>query len=319
MPSPRSTVLTISDRNGGVLSLPASRRAGFSASDVAAAVRQGSLIRVRRGWYATEDASSDVVRAIRVGGALTAASSARLHGIWLLEDDLLHVRVPATASRLRSPDDASVELDRAEHRVCVHYRPAQMTRAGADVPARDGLAMSIAEMFRCAGTVPAMIALESALNRELLSMQSVELIRSLTPAWAHRQLDLASPDSDSGLETIARLLLHRQHVRVRAQVLIAGVRRVDLLVGDRLVLELDGRAFHSGADFECDRAQDLELALRGYLVVRLSYRMVTADWDHTHRAVVELVRRGLHRWSRPAREGSAFRAANAGDWATSEL
>lgn len=319
MSSPRPTMHTLASRNGGALSLRACRSAGFSASDVDAAVRQGALNRVRRGWYATEDAPSDVVRAIRVGGTLTAASSARLHGIWLLEDELLHVRVSTSASRLRSPDDASIVLDRREHGVCVHYRPAQMTRARADVPGRDGLARSIAEMFRCAGTVPAMIALESALNRGLLPMQSIELIRSLTPEWVHRQLDLASPDSDSGLETIARLLLHRQHVRVRAQVWIAGVRRVDLLVGDRLILELDGRAFHSGADFERDRAQDLELALRGYLVVRLSYRMVTEDWDHTHRAVVELVRRGLHRWSRPAREGVAFRVANAGDWAANAL
>lgn len=319
MSSPRATLLTLARRNGGALSLSACQRAGFSASDVAAAARQGSLIRVRRGWYAAEDAPSEVVRAIRVGGTLTAASSARLHGIWLLEDELLHVRVPASASRLRSPDNTSVVLDREEHRVCVHYRPAEMTSAGADVPARDGLARSIAEMFRCAGTVPAMVALESALNRELISMQSIDLIRGLTPAWAQRQLDLATPDSDSGLETIARLLLQRQHVRVRAQVWIAGVRHVDLLVGDRLILELDGRAFHSGADFERDRTQDLELALRGYLVVRLSYRMVTADWDHTHRAVVELVRRRLHRWSRPAREGTAFRIASAGDWATREL
>jgi len=174
-------------------------------------------------------------------------------------------------------------------------------------------------MFHCAGTVPAMVALESALNRELLSMQSIELIRSLTPAWTHRQLELASPDSDSGLETIARLLLHRHHVAVRTQVWIAGVRHVDLLVGDRLILELDGRSFHSGEDFERDRAQDLELALRGYLVVRLSYRMVTADWDRTHRAVVELVRRGLHRWGRPARERDAVRVASSGDWALSAL
>lgn len=319
MSSPRTSLLTLAGRHGGILSLPECQRAGFSASDLTAAVRQASLIRVRRGWYATEVAPSDVVRAVRVGGALTASSSARLHDIWLLEDELLHVRVPPSASRLRSPDDVSVVLDREEHRVCVHYRPTQLARARADGLVRDGLAASIAEMFRCAGTVPAMIALESALNRDLLSMQSIELIRQLTPAWAHRPLALASPDSDSGLETIARLLLHRLHVRVRTQVRIAGVRRVDLLVGDRLILELDGRSFHSGEDFERDRAQDLELALRGYLVVRLSYRMVTADWDRTHRTVVELVRRRLHRWSRPAREGAVFRVANSGDWAAPEL
>lgn len=155
-----------------------------------------------------------------------------------------------------------------------------------------------------------MIALESALNRQVLSMQALETIRALAPAWAGRQLGRATPHSDSGLETIARLLLHRLRVPVRAQVEMPGVRRVDLLVGDRLILELDGRAFHSGDDFERDRVQDLELALRGYLVVRLSYRMVTAEWDTTHRAVRELVARGLHRWGRAARPGAVF--ANAG-------
>lgn len=291
-------------------------RAGVAESDIAAAVRHGTLIRVRRGWYATTDAPHDVIRAVRVGGALTAASSCRLHGLWLLDDPLLHVRVPATASRLRSPDDARVPLDREAHRVCVHYRSVRPVDVQADRPTRDGLASSIAEMFRCAGTVPAMVALESALNRRLLSFQAVELIRELAPAWAGRVLDLASAESDSGLETIARLLLHRLRTRVRTQVSIPGVRHVDLLVGDRLILELDGRTFHSGADFERDRAQDLELALRGYLVVRISYRMVMSDWDRTHRALAELVRRGLHRWGRPARPGEAWRNA-AGDRALS--
>ncbi|MDQ0894618.1 endonuclease domain-containing protein [Agromyces ramosus] len=321
MSSSHTSLLALANRHGGALSLHACRHAGFSASELASAVEQGSLIRVRRGWFATEDAPSDVIRAVRVGGALTAASSARLSGVWLLEDELLHVRVLPNASRLRSPDDPSVLLEREEHRVCLHYRSAgpTPTDAWAQEAARDGLAGSIAEMFRCAGTVPAMVALESALNRDLLSMQLIELIRGLTPAWAHRPLELVSPDSDSGLETIARLLLHRHRVRVQTQVWMAGVRRVDLLIGDRLILKLDGRSFHSGGDFERDRAQDLELALRGYLVVRLSYRMVTADWDRTHRAVVELVRRGLHRWGRPAREGASLRLANSGDWAMSAL
>lgn len=317
MPVLCDSLLALAARRGGVLPVLAFQRAGVSETDLAVATRQGTLIRVRRGWYATADAAHDVIRAVRVGGALTAASTCRLHDLWLLDDPLLHVRVPATASRLRSPDDARVPLDRGAHGVCVHYRPVSPPGRWADGPVRDGLASSIAEMFRCAGTVPAMVALESALNRRLLSFQAVELIRELTPAWAGRALNLASAESDSGLETIARLLLHRLRVRVRTQVWIPGVRHVDLLVGDRLILELDGRTFHSGADFERDRAQDLELALRGYLVVRITYRMVTSDWDRTHRAVAELVRRGLHRWGRPAREGAAWRNSNAGDWASS--
>ncbi len=85
------------------------------------------------------------------------------------------------------------------------------------------------------------------------------------------------------------------------------------------MIELDGRAFHSGEDFERDRRQDLELALRGYLVIRLSYRMVVHDWDATHRAVLEVVARGLHRWGRVARELPEFGVLNSGEWARSAV
>lgn len=316
-----SHVVTMIRSLGGAVPVAALDRAGCSRKDISISVAQGQLVHVRRGWYALPETPRDVVRAVRVGGSLTAASVARLDQLWLLDDPLLHVRVPATASRLRSPDDASTPLDRDAHRVCVHYREPDRGRRHHGEAARDGLARSLAEMFRCAGTVPAMVALESALNRKALPMQALESIRAMVPAWAHRQLDLVSLDSDSGLETIARLLFHRHRVPVRTQVDMPGVRRVDLLVGDRLILELDGRAFHSDEDFERDRVQDLELALRGYLVVRLSYRMVTDDWDRTHRAVRALVARGLHRWGRAARPGVAFdsNVRNAGDWDVSRL
>jgi very-short-patch-repair endonuclease len=147
-----------------------------------------------------------------------------------------------------------------------------------------------------------MVALESALNRGALPIQALAEIEGIAPVWAARPIELATPLSDSGLETIARLLFHRVRVRIRTQVRIGGVRHVDMLVGDRLVIELDGRGFHSGDDFDRDRRQDLELSRRGYLVVRLSYRMVVEEWDETHRRVLELVGRGLHRWGRAARE-----------------
>ncbi|WP_448808445.1 endonuclease domain-containing protein [Agromyces bauzanensis] len=312
MSAPRVDPTAVIRSRSGAASAVALREAGCSRRRMSAALADGSIIRVRPGWYAVPDAPREVVQAVRVGGALTGASVARLHGLWLLDDPLLHVRVPGTASRLRSPDDATVALDRTAHGVCVHYR-AEGGDASHSGVASDGLMAGIAEMFRCSGTLPAMIALESALNREVLPIQALESLRAMVPAWAQRQLDLATPDSDSGLETIARLLMHRLRIPVRTQVQMPGVRRVDLLVGDRLILELDGRAFHSGDDFERDRVQDLELALRGYLVVRLSYRMVTAEWDTTHRALRELVARGLHRWGRAARPGAVFAGGGVQD------
>jgi very-short-patch-repair endonuclease len=303
--------------NGGAASVRAFGQAGHRREAIGRAVDDGRLFRVRPGWYAAVDAPAEVGRAVRVGGALTGASVVGMHGLWLLADPALHVRVPPTASRLRSPADARARLDPSIHDVCVHYRSG--APALGDLGVCDGLTRSIAEMFRCAGTVPAMVALESALNRGVLSMHAIDAIRAMLPEWARRPLELATPNSDSGLETIARMLLHRNRAEVRTQVWIEGVRRVDLLVGDRLVLELDGRAFHSGRDFERDREQDLELHLRGYLVVRLSYRMETAEWDRTHRAVLALVARELHRWGRVARPRPPFESHGAGNWAVGAL
>ena len=61
-----------------------------------------------------------------------------------------------------------------------------------------------------------------------------------------------------GIETIIRLLLRADGTSdIASQVRILRVRRVDLLVGDRLVIEVDGAGFHSGEDFERDRIRDL--------------------------------------------------------------
>jgi len=54
-------------------------------------------------------------------------------------------------------------------------------------------------------------------------------------------MDLVDPGCGSGLETLARLHLRRRHIRVRSQVHIPPVGWVDLLIGGRLVLELDSR------------------------------------------------------------------------------
>lgn len=108
-------------------------------------------------------------------------------------------------------------------------------------------------------------------------------------------IDKADAGSQSGLETIVRLLLRSHRVRLRTQVQIDGVGRVDLLIGDRLVVELDGFGFHVGR-FEQDRERDWELTQRGYLVVRVSYLMVMNHRARVAAGLLSLVRRGAHRW-----------------------
>jgi very-short-patch-repair endonuclease len=83
-------------------------------------------------------------------------------------------------------------------------------------------------------------------------------------------------------------------------VVIAGVGRVDLLIGERLVLELDGAEWHTGIDaIERDRRRDRELVARGYLVMRVTYRQLLERWDEVEAQILRLVRRDEHR-RRPA-------------------
>jgi very-short-patch-repair endonuclease len=97
------------------------------------------------------------------------------------------------------------------------------------------------------------------------------------------------------------LALRSRNLRVRPQVWIPGVGRVDLLIGDRLVLELDGREWHQ--DFERDRARDRALVARGYLVLRASYRQVLEDWPTIEAQIAEIVARRDHRWRRTPTHG----------------
>ena len=273
--------------------------AGIHRAQLRRAVARDRVLSIRRGWYGVPDAPPSVVRAARVGGSLTGASVARLHGLWLLDDPQLHVRVSGNASRLHSPFDGETPLH-ASHDVCVHYRER---RGGPeDLPARDSLPRALAEMFTCGAPMAALIAVDSALNlRELTSDGRAEL-RSLVPAARRKAIDQADPACDSGLETIARLLPYGRRIPYRTQAVIPGVGKVDLLIGDRLVVELDGAGFHTdAADFVEDRRRGLELVMRGYLVVRLTYRRVIQDWERVQGDLLELLSRGEHRWGVRAR------------------
>ena len=81
----------------------------------------------------------------------------------------------------------------------------------------------------------------------------------------------------------------------RPQVQIAGVGRVDLVVGTKLVVELDGWEFHETREqFEEDRRRDARLTELGYRVLRITYRQLMRGWARVRAAVLACVARGDH-------------------------
>ncbi|QJU53542.1 DUF559 domain-containing protein [Herbiconiux sp. KACC 21604] len=134
--------------------------------------------------------------------------------------------------------------------------------------------------------------------RGVMTRRRLEAVLGQLPRCYAELLLLCDPRAESGLETHLRLLLRSVGIELRVQVSISGVGRVDLVVGERLVIETDGRAWHSDREsFANDKRRDVALAERGYLVLRLSYHQVLFESEYVLRVVRGIVARGEHRWS----------------------
>lgn len=101
-----------------------------------------------------------------------------------------------------------------------------------------------------------------------------------------------TPWSDSGLETIFAVRLRWMRLPIVPQAWIAG-HRVDFLIGDRVVVQLDG-GHHVGAQRASDIAHDAELALLGYTVIRVTYGQVMGRWHEVQDRIMRAVAQGLH-------------------------
>jgi very-short-patch-repair endonuclease len=267
---------------------------GLSTAAIRTAVSSGRLERLRNGWFASPGCPPDLARAVRLGGRLTCVSELRRRGLWVITDGRLHVAVSPDASRLRSPDDRHRRWSPEAHPdVCLHWTPELWNTSKES--ASECLADSIGRMLRCQPLDNAIATIDSALNLKLVSMpELVELLEGMPARYARvrREVDATA---QSGTESLARLRLRRRGLTVRTQVVIRGVGIVDLMVGDRLVIEIDSRSHHLGNDYEKDRARDLELFRLGYSVIRVSYRRVMYDWPAVESAILEAARRGEHR------------------------
>lgn len=152
---------------------------------------------------------------------------------------------------------------------------------------------ALAHIALCLPHDLALVLWESAARAEGLAPEAVRAIR-----WSSRravELSVAVTGlADSGLEVLILQPLRRIGVPVRAQVWLAG-RPVDLLVGERLVVQVDGWEYHSSSSQRSrDIAHDAELRLRGYTVFRFSYEHVVRRITEVERTIHRALAAGLH-------------------------
>lgn len=259
---------------GGVARGAFLQRFGFTRSHLSRAVREGSVIRIRRGVFATDETAPLLVRAAAHGGAVTCAGALRLHGIWVLnDDDAVHVWLGANGR--------------------VHHRDCDCVGHWFDGPTILGLAPvddALVHVFACHGAETFFAALESALRQR--KVHSIGLLRSRLPASARWLVDLARNDADSGLESLLRLRLHILGIRLDCQVRVPGVGRVDFVIGGRLILETDGAEHHGNpSQRHRDLVRDAAASAAGFESLRFDYALVVYEWPKVQAAIVAALAR----------------------------
>lgn len=268
---------------GGVSSTAELRVLGYTAREIAHAAEGGDLLRVTRGVFALPQLDPLELAALRAGGRLTGAAGARRHGIWAPHHQVIDVAVEPHA---RSPRPQSG----------VHLRIDWSARREPGTRSLVGPAGCLIRLCHVEDTRSAFAALESALHAGCLTLQERERVVASAPRRLRRFLARAVAASESGGESLLTIGLIRAGIPFTQQVDVPGVGRVDVIIGRRLVVEIDGAQFHTGREaFERDRRRDALLVARGYRVLRFSYRQVLHRWLEVERAIHAAVGRGDHR------------------------
>lgn len=272
--------LTVADRVaelGGVARPTRLVREGHSRHRIAQALERRLVVRVRRDWIALPRADPHLVAAARSGVVLSCVTAAERRGLWVTERPRKpHVAHPGRG-RLERPD------------AVVHWQRAIVPRHPDQL--EDGIENILLTTAGCLPYESAMAVWESALNEKLVDLDA---LRRLPWVGAARRLVAeVTPWPDSGLETFMPLRLRWMGVPIRAQIWIAG-HRVDFLIGERLILQIDG-GHHVGAQRTEDNRHDAELTLRGYHVIRVGYAQVMHHWPEVQEHIMRAVAQGLHR------------------------
>lgn len=207
------------------------------------------------------------------------------YGIFAFDAGLTHLHLERNSSRLRAPGNSGRALTaRNRGGIALHWSPLLDASDGSahSVGVRDCLA----QMVRCQEERMAIAAIDNALHRGLIDIDAVTDLFESLPRRFRRMRRRINGRSESGQESVLRLIVEDMGLDVQIQVVIDGVGRVDMVVAGVLVVEADSRAHHKEWDQHVrDRTRDRLLAARGYMTMRLLYRDIMFDADGVRAAI----------------------------------
>lgn len=208
---------------------------------------------------------------------LVGKSAARIHGLWVLSarEEEVELTLPAGGLPRRMQWSAG-------------YRYRRLILADDDYREIDGLRVTsrpraCIDTARFHGFADGLVAMDSLLRqgyyREHVSLVIARMGRCKNITVARRCLELAISTSESPYESFARALLIEAlpGAAVRPQVRVLPGVRVDLLVDEHVVVEIDGDVKYDGQTYRgteetivAERAREKQLHNAGYQVVRYS-------------------------------------------------
>ena len=278
---------------GGVFTTSDATGVGVSRNALSRLVRSGQVVNVGPRAYvvsaahhaATSPEARHRLTTLAVlrsfGGRLAAShhSALALHGLpfWRVDETTFHVcRVAGRSSRVRGE---------------LHLHESVPPRDLVTFPSNGALAtnatLAVIGTAVVSGVEAGIVAADAALKRERTTLaqlaQALGTMRHTAGTAAARQaVALADPLCESVGETRTRLVL--QSVpgapRLRSQYPVLDERgkviaRVDFLVGDRVVVEFDGKKKYGmdgrrpEADLWAEKLREDDLRSRGFIVVRV--------------------------------------------------
>lgn len=251
----------------------------LDADGIAYRLRVGRLLRVHRGVYAVghrpPSPLTSVMAAVLACGPGAVASHLTAAALWGIHGrHATPVHVTATAGRRHSGVVAHRSRTLAPVDMTAHFgiavtAPARTLLDLADVlgPTELARAVNVARRERLVSLDALAAQLAGAGGRRSRHLQALV---------GRRDNATRSHFEDAFLRFVDRFGLPRPEVNQR----VAGHEVDALWRSRRLVVELDGRAFHSDEDaFEHDRERDADLLAAGYRVVRITWRRLTGQPD----------------------------------------
>ncbi|WP_084105117.1 type IV toxin-antitoxin system AbiEi family antitoxin domain-containing protein [Demequina sp. NBRC 110056] len=245
---------------GGAARTATLRAAGVTRESLEDSVATGAVVRARRGVYCLPGADRDVLAAVNLHGSISCVSALARHGVALRRRYREpHVTVPHSFSR----------QGRDLRAMTLHHVNAVQPGQGL-VPC-EPVERALDVAGRCLSARDHLIAVDSALHQGLVRPNQIAAFTASSRerrGWLLAHMD---GRAESPGETLARLDCAERGLAVHPQRFIAGVGRVDLVVEGRVVVEVDGRAFHSDPEqFKRDRRRDRRVTRSGMPVLRFA-------------------------------------------------